>query len=68
MIVDVRSPSYTLTLTKWIDTVNAIGLISKRGKNGCTMAHPFIACDFEMWNDMKFRYKVLECFMSSKVK
>lgn len=56
LIVDVRSPSYTLTLSKWIDAVNAIGLTSKRGKNGCTMAHPFIACDFEMWNDMKFRY------------
>ena len=32
------------------------------------MAHPLIACDFEMWNDMKFRYKVLECFISSQVK
>ncbi len=59
-IMDVRSPSYTLTPSKWIDTVSAIGLTSKRGKNGCTMAHPFIACDFEMWNDMKFRYKMIK--------
>lgn len=60
LIVDVRSPSYTLTPSKWIDTVNAIGLTSKRGKNGCTMAHPLIACDFEMWNDMKFRYEMIK--------
>lgn len=60
LIIDVRSPSYTLTPSKWIDTVNAIGLTSKRGKNGCTMAHPFIACDFEMWNDMKFRYEMIK--------
>ncbi len=60
LIIDVRSPSYTLTPSKWIDTVNAIGLTSKRGKNGCTMAHPFIVCDFEMWNDMKFRYEMIK--------
>lgn len=60
LIIDVRSPSYTLTPLKWIDSVNAIGIFSKRGKNGCTMAHPFIACDFEMWNDMKFRYEMIK--------
>ena len=48
----------------WIETVNAIGLESKRGKNYDTMAHPFIACDFEMWNNMQFRYEVLKYFMS----
>ncbi len=26
------------------------------------MAHPFIACDFEMWNDTKFKYEVLKYF------
>ena len=47
--------------------MNAIGLESKRGKNGGTMAHPFIACDFEMWNDMQFRYEVLKYFICSRV-
>ncbi len=64
LLKDVRSPSYTLTPKRWIETVNAIGLESKRGKNGGTMAHPFIACDFEIWNDMQFRYAVLKYFMS----
>lgn len=67
LLKDVRSPSYTLTPKRWIETVNAIGLESKRGKNGGTMAHPFIACDFEMWNDMQFRYEELKYFMSSRI-
>ena len=67
LLKDVRSPSYTLTPKRWIETVNAVGLESKRGKNGGTMAHPFIACDFEIWNDMQFRYEVLKYFMSSRV-
>ena len=28
------------------------------------MAHPFIACDFEMWNDAEFRYEVLKRFIN----
>lgn len=67
LLIDARSPSYTLTPKKWIESVNAIGLTSKRGKNGGTMAHPFIACDFEMWNDMQFQYEVIKYFMSSLV-
>ena len=68
LLKDVRSPSYTLTPKRWIETVNAIGLESKRGKNGRTMAHPFIACDFEMWNDMQFRYEIIRCFMNLEIK
>lgn len=67
LLIDARSPSYTLPPKKWIESVNAIGLTSKRGKNGGTMAHPFIACDFEMWNDMAFRYEVLKIFLTSGI-
>lgn len=31
------------------------------------MAHPFIACDFEMWNNAEFRYEVLKYFMYSSI-
>ncbi|MBS5047970.1 MAG: KilA-N domain-containing protein [Firmicutes bacterium] len=46
--VDAKTPQFTLTPKKWIDLTNAIGIISKQGKSGGTMAHPFIVCDFEM--------------------
>ncbi len=32
------------------------------------MAHPFIACDFEMWNDTEFRFEVLKCFINLSFK
>ncbi len=65
LLIDARSPSYTLTPTKWINTVNAIGMNSKRGKNGGPEAHPLLACDFEMRLDTGLRYEVLKYFMSS---
>ena len=37
------SNSFTLSPTKWIENTNAIGLISKTGKNGGTFAHVDIA-------------------------
>ena len=67
LLVDVRSPAYTLTPARWIERVNAVGIISKRGKTGGTAAHPFIACDFEMWNDISFRYDVIRHFLKSNL-
>lgn len=64
--VDAKTPQFTLTPKKWIELTNAIGIISKQGKSGGTMAHPFIACDFEMWNDAEFRFEVVRFFISSR--
>ena len=30
------------------------------------MAHPFIACDFEMWNDAEFSFEVVRAFINSR--
>ena len=62
LLFDVRSPSYTLTPARWIERVNAVGITSKRGKASGTAAHPFIACDFKMWDDVVFRYKLIANF------
>lgn len=64
LVVDAKTPQFTLTPRKWIDLTNAVGITSKQGKGGGTMAHSFIACDFEMWNDAEFRYEVLRCFIT----
>lgn len=66
VLFDMRSPSYTLTPKKWISKTRAIGIVSKRGKYGGTTAHPFIACDFEMWNSAEFRYEILKSFVDSQ--
>lgn len=43
-----------------------LALNSSEAKTGA-QGHPLIVCDFEMWNDMQFRYEVLKYFMSSRV-
>lgn len=68
LVVDAKTPQFTLRSKKWIDLTNATGITSKQGKGGGTMAHPFISCDFEMWNDSEFRYELLKYFISSKIK
>ena len=67
LLKDIRSPSYTLTPKRWSKAVNAIGLESKRGQSDGIMAHSIIACDFEIWHDMQFRYGVLKYFMCSRI-
>lgn len=67
LVVDAKTPQFTLTPKKWIDLTNAVGITSKQGKGGGTMAHPFIACDFEMWNNAEFKYEVLKYFISSRI-
>ena len=57
---------YGFKRDKWIDLTNAIGILSKQGKSGGTMAHPFIACDFEMRNDAEFRFEVVRAFINSR--
>ena len=41
--------SFYLSPQKWINTTNAIGIISKSGNNGGTYAHPDIAFEFASW-------------------
>lgn len=38
-----------ITAKKWITQTNAVGIISKQGNNGGTLAHRDIALDFQMW-------------------
>lgn len=45
----IRTTPTTLTPKMWSSKTNAIGIISKAGKNGCIRAHPEIALAFKMW-------------------
>lgn len=53
----------TLTPKMWIENTKAIGIISKTGRNGGTLAHPTIACDFMMWLSPKYRLMIVEAFL-----
>jgi len=52
---EAGSNSFTLTPKKWIETTNAIGIISKAGRYGGTYAHKDIAFEFASWISPTFK-------------
>jgi len=49
------SNSFTLTPKKWIESTDAIGIISKSGRYGGTFAHKDIAFEFASWLSPTFK-------------
>lgn len=47
--------SFTLTPKRWIESTNAIGIISKSGRYGGTYAHKDIAFEFASWISPTFK-------------
>jgi len=60
------SNAFVLSPSKWIDTTNAIGIISKQGKNGGTFAHHDIAFEFASWVSAEFKLYLLVEFQRLK--
>jgi hypothetical protein len=58
--------SFTLTPQKWIETTNAIGIISKSGRYGGTFAHRDIAFEFATWNSAEFKFYHIKEFQRLK--
>ncbi len=52
--------AFTMSPTKWIDGVNAIGLISKPGRYGGTYAHSDIAFEFASWISAEFKLYIIK--------
>ncbi len=65
--------AFTMSPTKWITTVNAIGIISKSGRYGGSFAHSDIAFEFASWISAEFKlyiisdYKRLKCDENSRL-
>lgn len=59
-LMEQQGGSFTMTPKQWIDQTNAIGLISKQGRNGGTFAHPVIACEFMLWLSPTYKLTFLE--------
>lgn len=54
-----KATSFTLTPKLWVSQTNAIGIVSKQGKSGGTLAHPIIACEFASWLTPEFKMQLL---------
>ena len=60
------SRSFVLSPQKWIEVTNAIGIVSKSGKNGGTYAHKDIAFEFASWISVEFRLYLIKEFQRLK--
>ncbi|MEO6844628.1 MAG: KilA-N domain-containing protein [Ginsengibacter sp.] len=58
--------SFSLTPQKWIETTNAIGIISKSGRYGGTFAHRDIAFEFASWISAEFKLYLITEFQRLK--
>jgi len=59
--------SFVMTPKKWIESTNAIGIISKSGRYGGTYAHKDIALEFASWISIEFKLYFLKEFQRLKV-
>jgi len=52
--------AFTMSPKKWIDNTNAVGLISRAGRNGGTFAHKDIAFEFASWVSAEFKLYIIK--------
>jgi hypothetical protein len=70
---EAGSNAFALSPQKWIESTDAIGIISKSGRYGGTFAHSDIAMEFASWISPEFKlyiiqdYKRLKASESSKL-
>jgi len=58
--------AFTLSPTKWIESVSAIWIVVKRWKNGWTYAHKDIAFKFASWISVEFELYIIKEFQRLK--
>ena len=55
-------PTFVIGCSEWIDSVNAIGLVVRKGKYGGTYAHKDIAFEFGSAISVPFKLYLIEEF------
>jgi hypothetical protein len=58
--------SFVLTPKRWIETTDAIGIISKAGRYGGTFAHKDIAFEFASWISIEFKLYIIKEYQRLK--
>lgn len=61
-----ESGRLVMTPTRWIERMNAIGIVSKSGKNGGTYAHTDIAFEFASWISPEFKLYLIKDYQRLK--
>jgi hypothetical protein len=55
-----------MTPKRWIESTNAVGIVSKAGRYGGTFAHKDIALEFASWISIEFKLYVIKEFQRLK--
>ncbi len=58
--------SFVMTPKRWIESTNAIGIVSKPGRYGGTFAHKDITLEFASWISVEFKLYVIKEFQRLK--
>lgn len=58
--------SFVLTPKKWIESVNAMGIITKQGRYAATFAHKDIAFKFASWISAEFELYIIKDYQRLK--
>ena len=66
LLREAGSHAFTMSPSRWIETTNAIGLISKNGANGGTYAQKDIAFKFASWVSVEFELYLIKEFQRLK--
>ena len=54
------SNAFAMSPSKWIESTNAVGIVSKSGRNGGTFAHSDIAFEFASWISPEFKLYIIK--------
>ena len=58
--------AFTMSPKKWIDSTNAMGIVSKAGRYGGTYAHSDIAFEFASWISPEFKLYIIQDYKRLK--
>ena len=58
--------AFVLSPQKWIESTNAIGLVSRSGRGGGTYAHKDIAFEFASWISVEFKLYIIKDYQRLK--
>jgi len=64
--INSGSNSFVLSPRKWINSTNAIGIVSKSGRYGGTFAHKDIAFEFASWVSPEFKLYIIKDYQRLK--
>ena len=63
---EAGSNAFTMSPKKWIESTNAIGIVSKSGRYGGTFAHSDIAFEFASWISPEFKLYIIKDYKRLK--